>query len=68
MNDVDMRVLRILADSPNTLIRDEEEKLSLQAMALYVHRPVCDVYETADGAFIGRITESGRRLLAVMAV
>lgn len=65
MNDIDLRVLRILADNPRgALIRDDEEKLSLMAMCLYIDRPVSDVYEMPDGALTGMITEAGRRRLA----
>lgn len=65
MNDTDLRVLRILAANPRgALIRDEDEKLSLSAMALYITRPVSDVYEMPDGSLTGRLTEAGRRALA----
>jgi hypothetical protein len=64
MNDIDYRVLGILLHSPRALIRDAEEANSLCAMALYIERPVSDVYEMPDGAFTGKITETGRRLLA----
>jgi hypothetical protein len=64
MDDIDFRVLHILAENPNALIRDDEEKLSLSAMALYIDRPVSDVYEMPDGSLTGRITDAGRRILA----
>lgn len=64
MNDVDIRVLTILAENPRgALVREEDEKLSLQAMALYIDRPVSDVYEMPDGSLTGRITESCLRIL-----
>lgn len=64
MDDIDFRVLRILAHSPHgAIIRDEDEKLSLSAMALYIDRPVSDVYELPDGSLTGRITDAGRRAI-----
>lgn len=64
MDDIDIRVLRILAQNPRgAIIRDADEKHSLQAMCLYIGRPVSDVYEMPDGSLTGRITEMGRMAL-----
>lgn len=62
MDPTDFRVLRILADEPHAVFRDEDEKNALAAMALYIERPVSDVYE-AFGGMIGRLTDAGRRML-----
>jgi hypothetical protein len=65
MDAIDRRVLAILAENPRgAIIRDEEEKQSLAAMALYIWHPVSDVYELPDGSLTGRITEAGRAALA----
>lgn len=64
LDDIDWRVLAILAGNPRgALIRDADEKHALSAMALYIWRPVSDVYEMPDGSLTGRITEAGRAAL-----
>jgi len=62
MTPINFRVLQTLADDPHAVIRDEDEKNALAAMAFHLDRPVTDVYE-AFGGMIGRITEAGRRML-----
>ena len=64
MDTVDRRVLRVLLESERPRFHNAEEKRAIQAMALYIDRPVSDVYEMPDGSLTGRITNSGRARLA----
>lgn len=61
MNDIEQRVLATLLDSPRTVFRDPEDVQALDAMALYITRPVSDVYEVPGAGRIARITDAGRR-------